>query len=168
MLEFQNLSSNYQITRSNKGINNSDLILENKNNELNIKANNVYKDLKNYFLNETDIINKVNNPINQVQIYQGFLVNKTWVHKWKIYSNYEFIKANYLLKNFNDENVIKKIMNYLSNNNLNYNEIKDVQNYIIKDINQLKLKENINKSYVLLNFNFLKEFPFRENIAIMT
>ena len=56
----------------------------------------------------------------------------------------------------------------MSNNNLNYDEIKDIQNYIIKDINQLKLKENSNKSYVLLNFNFLREFPFKENITVIT
>ena len=37
-----------------------------------------------------------------------------------------------------------------------------------KDINQLKLKKNSNKSYVLLNSNFLKEFPFKENITMIT
>ena len=169
LLEFQNISSNFEMTRKNKGINNSNSISEIKNNNINIRANNVYNDLKNYYLNEMDIINKVNNPTNQGQIYQGFLVDKIWIDKWKKYSNYDFIKTNYFLKNFNDENVIKKlIINYLSNNNLNYDEIKDVQNYIIKDINQLKLKENSNKSYVLLNFNFLREFPFKENIAVIT
>ena len=169
LIEFHNNSSNFYITRSNKGIINSNSIWEIKNNNINIRANNVYNDLKNYFLNEMDIINKVNNPTSQGQIYQGFLVDKIWVDKWKKYSNYDFIKTNYLLKNFNDENIIKKlIINYLSNNNLNYDEIKNVQNYIIKDINQLKLKENSNKSYVLLNFNFLREFPFKESIAVIT
>ena len=120
LLEFNNISSNIQITRSNKGINKSNFITEIKNNDMNIRANNVYNDLKNYFLNEIDIINKVNNPINQVQIFNGFLVDKIWVDKWKKYSNYDFIKTNYLLKNFNDEIVIKKlIINYLNNNNLN-------------------------------------------------
>ena len=116
-----------------------------------------------------DIINKVNKPINQVQIYKGFLVDKIWVDRWKKYSNYDFIKDNYLLKNFNDENIIKKsIINYLNNNNLNYDDIKDIGNYIIKDINQLKLEESLNKSYVLMNLNYLKTFPFKEIIALTT
>ena len=169
LLEFQNISSNFQMIRKNKGNSNSNSITDNKNNNINIRANNVYNDLKNYFLNEMDIINKVNKPINQVQIYKGFLVDKIWVDRWKKYSNYDFIKDNYLLKNFNDENIIKKsIINYLNNNNLNYDDIKDIGNYIIKDINQLKLEESLNKSYVLMNLNYLKTFPFKEIIALTT
>ena len=51
LIEFHNNSSNFQMTRKNKGINNSNSISEIKNNNINSRANNVYNDLKNYYLN---------------------------------------------------------------------------------------------------------------------
>ena len=47
-----------------------------------------------------------------------------------------------------------------SKNYLNYKDIDDLENYIIKDINTLKLPENNKKSFVLLNYEYLKNFNF--------
>jgi len=155
LIEFQQIYNNFVAIRKN--------ISTNIN--YNINLNKIYNDLKNYFIGETDIVNKLNNKINPKQSYQGFLVEKIWVDKWKKLSNYDFIKLNYLDKNINNENKIKKlILDNLTNGNLNYDEINNVENYIIKDINHLKLPANLNKSYILLNSNFLRAFPFKANI----
>ena len=142
LLEFQKISNNLTVINKNKENNNISLALSgnNNNNVINQKVYKIYNDLKDYFLNKRNIINILNNKFNQMQIYQGFLVDKEWIDKWKAYSNYEYIKIHYLESNINDENLIKKVINEtLGNNNLNYEEINNIEKYIIKDINQLKL-----------------------------
>ena len=166
LIEFQNITSNLLVIKKNEGNNNSRIIIENKNNNIRKTADKIYNDLKNYFVNEENVKNILNNKANQKYMYQGFLVDKIWVDNWKQYSNYDFIKTNYLFKDIKDENAIKNMLiNYLSNNNINYDKIIDVENYILKDINQLKLKENLKKSFVLLGLNFLKAFLLRINIT---
>ena len=69
------------------------------------------------------IVNKLKSPGDQM--YQGYLVNKNWVDKWKTYSYYDNINENIIKKGLNDEYTIKKIITdeqYKSG--LNYEEIK--------------------------------------------
>ena len=167
LLEFQKISNNLTVIKKNIG-NNISLSSPGYNNNIivNQKVDKIYNDLKNYFLNERNIVNILNNNFNQMQIYQGFLVDKEWVDKWKAYSNYEYIKKHFLENNINDEELIKKgISEAIGNNNLNYDEINNIEKYIIKDINQLKLPESFNKSYYLLDVNFLKSFPIKLKIT---
>ena len=165
LLEFQNISNNITVIKSDYGINNISIISENDN-VINKKVDKIYNDVRNYYISEWKIINIVNNKLNQAQIYQGFLVEEKWVEKWKKYSNYQFIKINYLDRNISDEKIIKQAIDgNLRNANLNYDEINDIEKNIIKYINQLKLPENKNKSYYLLDANFLKSFPIRLNIS---
>ena len=166
LLEFQNIDNNMTVIKRNVGDNNSLVLFDYNNNIINQQVNKIYNDIKNYFFNERNIINILNNQFNQKQIYQSFLVNEKWVDKWKKYSSYEYIKIHYLDKNISDEKMVKNIINQnLVNNNLNYDELNDIEKYIIKDINQIKLSENINKSYFLLDVNFLKEFPIKLKIT---
>jgi hypothetical protein len=81
LIEFQQIYNNFVAIRKN--------ISTNIN--YNINLNKIYNDLKNYFIGETDIVNKLNNKINPKQSYQGFLVEKIWVDKWKKLSNYDFL-----------------------------------------------------------------------------
>ena len=165
LLEFQNINNNMTVIKSNVCDDNA-LAIFDYNNIINKKVNKIYNDIKNYLFNERNIINILNNQFSQKQIYQSFLVDEKWVDKWKKYSNYEYIKKHYLEKNINDEKMIKNIINQnLVNNNLNYDELNDIEKYIIKDINQIKLPENMNKSYFLLNVNFLREFPIKFKIT---
>ena len=132
-------------------------------------TNKICNDIINYFKNERDIEYKLNNNLTPKQIYQGFLVDKNWVDKWKRYSYYDYIKNNFLNKNINDERPIKKyIIDKQNNKFLNYNEINDIENYIVKDVNQLKLLEKQNRTFVLLNTNFLKQFPIKSNLTLTT
>ena len=132
--------------------------------EMNI--NKIYNDIMNYFKNERDIEQKLNNKITQGQIYNGFLVDKKWVENWKRNSHYDYIKNNFLNKNINDDNSIKNYLKDKQNNKLlNYKETNDVDNYILNDINQLKIPENQNKAFVLLNLGFLSQFPIKSKIA---
>jgi len=166
LMEFQNISNNLLIITKTKknNINNINNISKNQDNILK-DIDRIYTDLNNYYMNEKDIIYNLNNKINQGKIYNGFLVDKTWVDRWKKYSYYEQIKRNYLSKNNNNEITIKNfLVENQSKNYLNYKDIDDVENYIIKDINNLKLPENNKKPFVLLNSEFLKNFYFKTGI----
>ena len=100
LLEFQNISNNFTVIKNNIVNNNSLATSEfNNNNIINQKVNKIYNDIKNYFFNEKNIINILNNNYNQKHICQGFLVDEKWVDKWKKYSNYEYIKMHYLESN---------------------------------------------------------------------
>ena len=133
LIEFQNIRDNLLIIKKS-GTNNVQKIISNQDIEYK-DVDRIYTDLKNYYLNEKDISYNVNNQ-GVGKIYNGFLVDKFWVDKWKKYSCYEQIKSNYLYNNNYKEKEIKKIIiDNLSKNNLNYKEIDNVENYIIKDIN---------------------------------
>ena len=133
-------------------------------NNTNQNIDRIYNDIKIYYNVERDIVYKINNQ-SQTFSYQGFLVDKNWVDNWKKHSYYDYIKFNYLDKNINNEQIIKNyILDNQNNNNFNYNEIINVENFILKNINQLELPENQNKSFVLLNNVFLRQFPIRFNI----
>ena len=166
LTEFQNISNNFTVIKLNLGNNSSLAVSDFNNNLINQKVDKIYNDTKNYFFNERNVKNILNNKFNQRKIYHCFLVDEKWVDKWKKYSNYEYIKTHYFESNINDEKMIKQVIHQnLVNNNLNYDEINDIEKYIIKDINQLKLPENKNKSYFLLDVNFLRAFPIRLKIT---
>ena len=125
----------------------------------------IYNDINKYFNTESDIINKLNIR-NQKCQYQGFLVDKSWVDNWKRYSYYDEIKNKYLDKKNNNDKLIKKyIIDKQNNDNLNYNEINNVENFILKNGDKLKLQENQNKSFILLNSDFLRQFPVKLDIS---
>ena len=154
--------SNFKNTFSSK-LNIDESQIKPHNIEQNIDR--IYNDIKKYFNTERDIINKLNIQKQNCQ-YQGFLVDKNWVDNWKRYSHYDYIKNNYLDKKNKDDKLIKKyIIDKQNNDNLNYNEINNIENYILKDSNQLKLQENQNKSFILLNNEFLSQFPVKLNIT---
>ena len=188
------LESNEVIGIHNKGSNNNfpfnfgillvepliDFYLKNKNtftpksnmnecqkyqNNTNQNIDKIYNDIINYFNNERDIFYKINVQ-NQNNYYQGFLVDKNWVDNWRRYSYYDHIKFYFFDKNINNGNLMKQyILENLINNNLNYNEINNVEIFILKNSNQLKLPENQDKSFVLLNNIFLRQFPIKLNIT---
>ena len=121
-------------------------------------ANKIYKDTLNYYNNEKYISTKLNEAGSQ--IFQGYLVNKEWVDKWKRYSYYDSIKTNFFEKNTTEEQAITKwIKDEQKKSPLNYDELNDIDNYIIKNENQIREILLPNKpSYILLNADFLKEF----------
>ena len=127
-------------------------------------------DVKNFFENEneiSDILNKSRNGENH--IFQGFLVNKEWVDKWKKYSNYDDIKNNLLLKNINDEIEIKNfIIKQQSQNCIDYDDIIiGIENYILSNVkNKKQIIEypSINQYYVILSGKFLRSFINNYNV----
>ena len=127
-------------------------------------AEKIYKDIINYFKSTTEFSEKINNKNKEIKKYEGFLVNKEWVDKWKKYSKYNKIKENYL-KDDDKNKIIEKIKKEHKKSKFNYNEVNDIENYIIKDINQLESNDNLNKSFEILNKNFLKSFN-KKNIDI--
>ena len=127
-------------------------------------AEKIYKDIINYFKSTTEFSEKINNKNKEIKKYEGFLVNKEWVEKWKKYSYYNKIKENYL-KDDDKNKIIEKIKKEHKKSKFNYNEVNDIENYIIKDINQLESNDNLNKSFEILNKNFLKSFN-KKNIDI--
>ena len=128
LLEFQNISNNMTVIKNDYGINNPSIRSE-YDNIINKKVDKIYNDIRNYYITERNIINIVNNKLNQTQIYHGFLVEEKWIDIWKKYSNYNFIKMNYLERNISDEKIIKLAINgNLRIANLNYDKINDVEN----------------------------------------
>ena len=70
----------------------------NYNNNLLDEFKKIYKDINMYYKFEKDFIEKLKD--NYYSSYNSaYLVCKTWIDKWKIYSNYEEIKNNYLDQN---------------------------------------------------------------------
>ena len=119
----------------------------------------IYNDIINYFKIEKDINEKLNNENIQVEKYMGFLVDKSWIDNWKKYSSYDKIKKELSInKNKSKDNMIERIKKEQENSNINYYDISNIENYIIKDMNALYSEENSDKSYALINQDFLYNF----------
>ena len=119
---------------------------------------NILDAIWNYFSCENGIINGLkNNSTNQGH---GYLVSKSWIDKWKNYSNYEYIKNKYLLKNIN----IKENQNLIYKEIIDYKEkykitIPETDIISIKD--KEDLKSNLEKEPLgFIDSLFLKYCPF--------
>ena len=133
----------------------------------NIKDNldKVYIDLINYFENGKKVENLLKNENNKGEEYKGLLVDMDWIDKWKKYSNYDSIKSKYLLKNNYD---INKITNMVKKNqenlNLNSDEVDKIEGFIVKNVTSLEKEENFNKSFKILDLEFIKSFHLNSKI----
>ena len=145
---FKNNKNNIIENSSNAYKNNFNSFSSYRNYENN--WNIIYIDVKNYFENENYIIENLKMEGNFA--FQGYLVNKNWVDKWKKYSYYDIIKENFLMKNINDEYEIKKfINNEQMKSNLYYDDIKiRIENCILKTENQILEAFSTNQFYFML------------------
>ena len=101
-----------------------------------------------------DFENKILNDLKNKQAYNvttyEYLVSKKWIDKWKIFSNYENIKVNYLQNNLNDkENIMNNLIYYFEKNKINYNELPETIN-LIKFIKKEELE-----SYLIIKLIFI-------------
>ena len=124
----------------------------------------IYGDALNYYNNEKFFINKLIK--NEIIIFQGYLIDKEWIDIWKMYSFYDQIKQNILLAKINDETIIKKlVIDEQIKANLNYDELYiNMENNILINENQILQMISTNKSYALVDTNFLKNFSNNPNI----
>ena len=158
----------FKNNKDNKIDKSSLLNMNEKINNVKKEASKIYIDLINYFKLEKEISEKINNKNIQEEKYEGFLVDKTWLDKWKKYSFYDKIKNELLLNKKNDKNIIiEKIIEEQKNTGLNYNEINNIENFIIKDINQLESEEISDKSFALINKDFLYTLNDKINIRFL-
>ena len=128
----------------------------------------IYRDVINYFNFENYISNNLNNEKSEPIKFRGFLVNNDWVDNWKKNSFYEEIKENIILKNIKNDNFISNfIMSKQLETKSNYDGILDIKNYIIPD-NQIEEALKTDKSYALLNENFVSQFMNNSIIYIIT
>ena len=121
-----------------------------KNKVMNFNIINNLENNFDYINNFENICNDILNPLEPKQFYylnedfknnitnykELFVINKKWLNKWKIYTNYKNIKNNNY--NFKDDNN--------NNNNENYPGEINNDNLIITNTNILKLK---NEKYVI-------------------
>ena len=145
--------------KNNDGVNNNRNNIFSKINSMN-KDNwlIIYRDVINYFNFENYISNNLNNEKSEPIKFRGFLVNNDWVDNWKKNSFYEEIKENIILKNIKNDNFISNfIMTKQLETKSNYDGILDIKNYIIPD-NQIEEALKTEKSYALLNENFVSQF----------
>ena len=86
-----------------------------------------------------------------------------------MYSFYDQIKQNILLAKINDETIIKKlVIDEQIKANLNYDELYiNMENNILINENQIFQMISTNKSYALVDTNFLKNFSNNPNIKPM-
>mgnify|MGYP007101849441 CR=1 FL=1 len=126
----------------------------------------IYTDIANFYNIEKIFEEKLNNR-NTVEKYNGFLVDNIWVEKWRKYSYYDIIKTKYLQNNeITDKNEITDMIKEEQRKNYyNYNELNDIENYTLKNNKDINLKENLEKSFAILDLNFLKLFKFNKSIA---
>ena len=145
--------------KNNDGVNNNRNNIFSKINSMN-KDNwlIIYRDVINYFNFENYISNNLNNEKSEPIKFRGFLVNNDWVDNWKKNSFNEEIKENIILKNIKNDNFISNfIMTKQLETKSNYDGILDIKNYIIPD-NQIEEALKTEKSYALLNENFVSQF----------
>ena len=153
------------------------ICLNNKNNIINMSSikkylgvswkmiRKIYKDIKHYYENETEIFEKLQEK--EPHNYYGYLVDKKWVDEWDKYSSYNIIKESCLNKNISDKYIIKNfILNQQIKKKLNYYNIKNIKNFILQNQNDLNDLQKENKTYVLLNENFVKKFIDIQEIKI--
>ena len=155
--------------KNNDGVNNNRNNIFSKINSMN-KDNwlIIYRDVINYFNFENYISNNLNNEKSEPIKFRGFLVNNDWVDNWKKNSFYEEIKENIILKNIKNDNFISNfIMTKQLETKSNYDGILDIKNYIIPD-NQIEEALKTEKSYALLNENFVSQFMNNSIIYIIT
>ena len=168
--------SNITNNINNSQINNNNIHNNNANNSINNfqimkeNADKIYLYMLKYFQNENRLLSVLLNNKSQ-QIYQGFLVDKEWVDIWKQNSHYEIINKQFFQKNVIIETQIKNaLIHEQTNNNLinDLNKIPDINNYILRDINQFEEELKKNKSFVLLNGEFLISYDKNiNNISIV-
>ena len=85
--------------------NNNNISQTNGANTPNQSLNDIYNDIINYYNSENDIIQKTKSA--RQEAFQGYLIDNTWVEKWKNFSDYNNIKNSYLLSGTKNENIIK-------------------------------------------------------------
>ena len=144
----------------------------NNNNNINNNKNHLDKvlnDLINYFENAKKVEDLLNDKNNRGEEYKGLLVDMVWIDKWKKYSNYDSIKTKYLLKKNYDKDEIKAMIKKNQENlNLNSDDANNIEEFIVKDITSLKIEENVNKAFKILNSKFIKSFHLNSNIIPTT
>ena len=122
-------------------------------NTIDVNYNAMSQDIINFFLNENKISQFLTYPNNQK--YRGFLVDESWVQKWKNNYNYNDIEAKYLKGKFVESQTqltIPIIANELKQKMINNNGLDNISPYILQNINQIPQ----GKSYMILDENFLK------------
>ena len=123
-------------------------------NTIDVNYNKISQDIINFFLNENKISQFLIYPNSQR--YSGFLVDESWVQKWKNYYNYNSIEAKYLKGKFVESQtptMIPIIANKLKQKMIN-NGLENISSYILPNINQIPQ----GKSYMILDEKFLKSY----------
>ena len=133
----------------NNNINSSQVSQNNYENKL-------YESIKIYVENERYIL--TNLKTNSENIYQGFLVDSSWVDKWKTYSNYNNVSKLFQTNNINEAEIKNNIRQELLNNKLNFSDLDYIDKFILNDVTQLKTPITANKTYVLLTNKFINLF----------
>ena len=85
--------------------------------------------------NEREILNKL--KINSESIYQGFLVDNSWVEKWKLFSNYNNINKLFQVNNITEAEIKNNIRQELLNKKLNFSDLDYIDEFILIDAKQL-------------------------------
>ena len=160
----QSVQYKFKNNYTNNTIDKSSILIQSETNTLtaptvsppNEKINKIYNDIYNYYKNEEDIITSLTSSTQKP--YSGYLVDKSWVDNWKQIVKYENIKKNYLKNNRIDKNLLQaSVLDELKKNS-NYDGLSDVKQFIVKDFNQFGTDLQANKSFVLLNKDFLSSF----------
>ena len=124
-------------------------------NTIDVQYNVMSQDIINFFLNENKISRFLTYPNSQK--YSGFLVDESWVQKWKNNYNYNAIEAKYLKGKFVESQtptMIPIIVNELRHKMINNNGLDNISQYILQNINQIPQ----GKSYMILDEKFLKSY----------
>ena len=109
----------------------------------------IYKSIQHYYKFEQSLIKEINDNNNSINKYnyEGYLIEKKWIDKWKKYSDYNKI----ILKDINnDKDQIIKLLKekYIENELLKLDDIKPIKFKHKKD-----LIEYLNKKEILILVN---------------
>ena len=114
---------------------------------------NIYNIIEKYYNFEKKFLKDLKNSKYLYQDY-GYFVDKNWIDEWKLYSNYEEIKINYLDKNIEEKNIKDQIIYYQEKYKYIYSKLNKIE---IINFSKKEEFENIlkTKSLALLNYDFI-------------
>ena len=112
----------------------------------------IYGSIKKYDEFENKFLNDLKSPVKISN--SGYIVDNDWFEEWKLYTNYQSIKNNYLEKN---EQKIKNELILFNEKNKNNKKLEEIK--MIDFNNKIDLETYLkSNSAVLLDKNFISEF----------
>ena len=166
IIEFNNKEKLYFKHKNNNIIDEEAYNCDKNNIQSNFEEiKNIYSDIIQYNKIETEFIEEKKKKKKQSFEYykkERYLISKSWIDKWKKYTNYNEIKKKFNSNKNSEKQICNNLIYHLEKNNLQY---KDIENLEILDF---KTKDDFDSALekdilILIDDGFIKSFKTKNN-----